>query len=80
MLYFRMNAHLDFLVGTIYGTLSAVGNSSVPFESYIASGWEHMTNSYSKFTIAAVFTVLLHEVEIPILKHNAFCKAGMNTD
>ena len=61
LISFRMNADLDFL-GVISRALSAVGNTSVPYESYIASGWKHMTNSYSKFTIAAVFTVLLHEV------------------
>ena len=46
----------------VYNVVSVVGNSSVPFDHYIASGWEYMTNNYSRFTIATCFSALLHEV------------------
>lgn len=49
----------QYLFGAVYQAASAVGNTSVP---YVATGWDHMTNTYSKFTIATVFSAILHEV------------------
>lgn len=57
-----MSVDSDFLMQTLYKTASVVGNSSVPFEGYIASGWNYMTDNYSKFTIAMWFSVIYHEV------------------
>ena len=58
-----MSVDSEVLMGAVYKAASAVGNTSVPFEGYIASGWTHMTDNYSKFTIATVFSVILHEVQ-----------------
>jgi len=57
-----MSVHTDYLVGTVYKAASVVGNTTVPFEPHIASGWEYMTNNYSKFTVATLFSIILHEV------------------
>lgn len=57
-----MSVDSEFLMEAVYKAASAVGNSTVPFEGYIASGWTHMTNHYSKFTIATIFSGILHEV------------------
>ena len=48
--------------GAVYKAASVVGNSSIPFEGYVAAGWTHMTDNYSKFTIATLFSIILHEV------------------
>ena len=50
----------QYLLGAVYQAASTVGNTSVP---YVATGWDHMTNTYSKFTIATVFSAILHEVK-----------------
>ena len=33
-----------------------------PAEPYVASGWNYMTQNYSRFTIAVLFSALIHEV------------------
>ena len=65
-----MSVEADFLMGAVYKAASAVGNSSVPFEGYVASGWNYMTDNYSKFTIATVFSGILHEVHL-CMRHAA---------
>ena len=60
--FVRMASEPDQLVGMVYGAASAVANSTLPFESYIASSWKYMTDNYSEFTIATLFSVILHEV------------------
>ena len=57
-----MSVDTEFVMGAVYKAASVVGNSSIPFEGYVASGWEHMTDNYSKFTIATLFSVIYHEV------------------
>ena len=57
-----VDANYFHIVGTVYKVASAVGNSSIPFEGYVASGWNYMTDHYSKFTIATWFSIILHEV------------------
>lgn len=57
-----MSVDSEHVLGMVYTAASVVGNSSVPFEGYIASGWEYMTSNYSRFTIATCFSVILHEV------------------
>ena len=43
--------------------LQTVANASYnPVEPYVASGWNYMTENYSRFTIAVWFSVVLHEV------------------
>lgn len=54
----------EYVIGAVYKAASVVGNTSVPFEGYIASGWEYMTDNYSKFTIATWFSIILHEVRV----------------
>ena len=49
----------DYVLGAVFKAASAVGNTSVPL---VESGWEYMTDNYSKFTISMVFSVILHEV------------------
>ena len=49
----------DYVVGAVYKTASYIGNTSVPF---VAKGWNHMTDTYSEFTIETLFSVILHEV------------------
>ncbi len=63
----KMSVDSEFLVGAVYKAAYVVGNSSVPFEGYVASGWNHMTENYSKFTIATLFSAILHEVSRLIL-------------
>lgn len=62
-----MSVDSEFLLGAVYKAASAVGNTTVPFEGYIASGWNHMTDNYSKFTIATIFSGILHEVIVDII-------------
>ena len=57
-----MSVDSERVMGIVYGAASAVANSSVPFENHIASGWTYMTDNYSEFTIATLFSVILHEV------------------
>ena len=52
----------DYMVSTVYKTAWVLGNTTVPFEGYIAGGWNYMTDTYSEFTIATLFSVILHEV------------------
>lgn len=52
----------EAVMGAVYKAAAVVGNTSIPFESYMASSWNHMTDNYSKFTIATLFSVILHEV------------------
>lgn len=58
-----MSVGSELLLGAVYKAASIVGNTTVPFEGYIASGWTHMTDNYSKFTIATFFSAILHEVD-----------------
>ena len=46
--------------------LQTVANASFhnPVEPYIASGWNYMTDNYSRFTIAMWISIVLHEVKI----------------
>ena len=74
-----MSVDSEYLMGAMYKAASVVGNSSIPFEGYVVSSWEHMTSTYSKFTIATYFSVILHEVSqmrrtwmnlvVPIVSH-----------
>lgn len=57
-----VNMDSEYVMGAVYKAASALGNTSVPFEGYMASGWTYMTENYSKFTIACIFSVILHEV------------------
>ena len=52
----------DYVMNTVYKTASVIGNTSIPFEGYVAKGWNHMTDTYSEFTIETLFSVILHEV------------------
>lgn len=61
----RMSVESDQLIGMVYGAASAVANSTVPFEGYISKSWNYMTDNYSEFTIATLFSVILHEVSRP---------------
>lgn len=54
----------SYLMGTMYKAAYVLGNTSLPFEGYMASGWGYMTDNYSKFTIATWFSIILHEVNI----------------
>lgn len=54
----------DYILKSVYETVSIVGNSTVPFEGYVKTGWNAMTDRYSHFTIAVLFSVILHEVSI----------------
>ena len=49
----------DYVLGTVYQTASYLGNTTVPF---VEKGWNHMTDTYSEFTIETFFSVILHEV------------------
>ena len=49
----------DFSVGKV---ALAVGYLNISLEGYVASGWNYMTDHYSKFTIATWFSIILHEV------------------
>jgi len=62
----RMASEQDQLIGMVYGAASAVANSTVPFESYVSSSWNYMTDNYSEFTIATLFSVILHEVRVQV--------------
>lgn len=59
-----MSVDTEYLLGTVYKAASAVGNTSIPFESHVASGWQYMTDNYSKFTISTAFSIILHEVKL----------------
>ncbi len=75
-----MSVDSDYLVVAVYQAASVVGNTSVPFESFIASKWQYMTDNYSKLTIATVFSVILHEVRVycsdSVLMSHAFSEHG----
>lgn len=55
--------------GGLEALFQTVANSSIrnPVEPYFASGWNYMTDNYSKFTISVLFSIILHEV-IRVLK------------
>lgn len=75
-----MSVESDQLIGMVYGAAAAVANSSVPFEGYIASSWRYMTDNYSEFTIATLFSVILHEVgviEVANLLATSYIGQGM---
>ena len=57
----------DYMLNTVYKTAYVLGNTTVPFEGHIAKGWNYMTDNYSEFTIATIFSVILHEVHILIV-------------
>lgn len=50
---------LEILLERVTNSSYMYGN---PVEPYIASGWNYMTQNYSRFTIAMWFSVMLHEV------------------
>ena len=52
----------DYMLNTVYKTAYVLGNTTVPFEGHMAKGWNYMTDNYSEFTIATIFSVILHEV------------------
>ena len=68
-----MNVDSERLLGLVYSAASSVGNSSIPLEGYVASNWQYMTKNYSEFTIATLFSVILHEVGLYPLLHAWFC-------
>ena len=46
-----------------HGLLQTVANASFnPLEPYLASGWNYMTDNYSRFTIAVWISLILNEV------------------
>ncbi|XP_064397955.1 methylsterol monooxygenase 1-like [Halichondria panicea] len=57
-----MSVDSDYILKSVYETASIVGNSTVPFEGYVKTGWNAMTDRYSHFTIAVLFSVILHEI------------------
>jgi phosphoenolpyruvate carboxylase len=63
-----MSVNSEILLGAVYKAASVVGNSTVPFEGHLASGWNSMTDNYSKFTIATIFSGILHEASYKILR------------
>ena len=60
----------DYVLNTVYKTAYVLGNTTVPLEGHIAKGWNYMTDNYSEFTIATIFSVILHEV-YPIFNSKA---------
>ena len=50
--------------GSLSALLQTVANTSYnPVEPYVASGWNYMTENYSRFTIAVWISLILHEVQ-----------------
>ena len=60
----------DYVIGTVYQTASYLGNTTVPF---VEKGWNHMTDTYSEFTIETLFSIILHEVS-PLMKPGGRCR------
>lgn len=50
------------LLSTVHRTAETLGSIHNPFESYVESGWNYMTDNYSEFAIATWISVILHEV------------------
>lgn len=50
------------LLSTVYRTAETLGSIHNPFESYVESGWNYMTDNYSEFAIATWISVILHEL------------------
>lgn len=49
----------EFFMNAVYKTAGVVENSSVPF---VETAWTAMTDRFSHFTIAVVFSLIFHEV------------------
>lgn len=50
------------VMNALYSTAELLGNTSVPFEPQLETGWRYMTANYSQLSIATWISIILHEI------------------